>query len=283
MPTRKTTKPRAPRSARKPSPLRVQGSLWIAVDGEPLGGHGRIALLRAVAEHGSITQAARAFGISYKGAWDAINTMNEVSGSPLVERATGGRGGGSTRLTEQGHRLIERYAQLDAVHQRFVRLLADDSMDLSQDFSLLKVLNVKTSARNQWVGTVSAIRAGAVNDEVEVLLPDGTRLTAIVTRESTDALGLRLQQTVIALVKAPAVLLATDLNGAKVSASNRFDGTVRSVRPGAVNAEVTVESAGGLPVVAIVTQGSVEALGLQPGQPVTVLVKASDVILATIG
>ena len=60
-------------------------------------------------------------------------------------------------------------------------------------------------------------------------------------------------------------------------------GTVRSVRPGAVNAEVTVESAGGLPVVAIVTQGSVEALGLQPGQPVTVLVKASDVILATIG
>lgn len=283
MPTRKTPKPRAVRPPRQPAALQVRGSLWIAVDGQPLGGHGRVALLRAVAEQGSITQAARAFGISYKGAWDAIDTMNQVSGLPVVERITGGRGGGSTCLTEHGRRLVERYEQLDAVHQRFVQLLADHSMDLSQDFSLLKVLNMKTSARNQWAGVVSAIRAGAVNDEVEVLLPDGTRLIAIVTRESTDALGLRLQQTVIALVKAPAVLLATDLNGAKVSASNRFDGTVRNVRPGAVNAEVTVESAGGLPVVAIVTQGSVEALGLQPGQPVTVLVKASDVILATIG
>jgi molybdate transport system regulatory protein len=260
--------------------MRVEGSLWITVGDRSLGGHGRMALLRAVVEQGSITQAARAFGMSYKAAWDAIDQMNALSGAPLVERATGGRGGGGTRLTAFGLRMVQRYEQLDAFHQRFVRLLAERGMDLAHDFSLLEVLNVKTSARNQWVGTVSAIRAGAVNDEVEVLLPGPTRLVAIVTRGSTDALGLRLQQTVIAMIKASSVLLATDLADAKVSARNRLDGTVAAVQPGAVNAEVTVEAAGGLQVVAIVTQGASDALGLSPGRAVTALVKASDVILA---
>lgn len=277
-----------PQAARKRGPRRsapvlgVRGSLWVAAGDQALGGHGRMALLRAVAEQGSITQAARAFGMSYKAAWDAIETMNTLAGAALVERISGGRGGGGTRLTAHGLRLVERFGQLDAVHQRFVRLLAREGMDLGRDFSLLKVLNVKTSARNQWVGTVSAIRAGAVNDEVEILLPGPVRLTAVVTRESTDELGLRLQQTVIALVKASAVLLATDLDGARVSARNRFDGSVREVRPGAVNAEVTVEAAGGLPLVAVVTQASVDELRLAPGRPVTALVKASDILLAVV-
>ncbi len=277
MPARKTA--RAPR----PAPMRVQGSLWVSVGERSLGGHGRMALLQAVAEQGSITQAARAFGMSYKAAWDAIDRMNALAGTPLVERVTGGRGGGGTRLTAHGQRLVERYGQLDAVHQRFVRLLADEGMDLARDFSLLKVLNVKTSARNQWVGTVAAIRAGAVNDEVEVQLPGAPRLVATVTRDSTDALALRVQQTVIAMVKASSVLLATDLADARVSARNRLDGTVRAVRPGAVNAEVTVDAAGGLQVVAIVSQGSVDTLDLKPGAAVTALVQASDVVLATLG
>lgn len=285
------------RTPRKPPPLGVKGSLWVDVDGQALGGQGRMALLRAVAEQGSITQAARALGISYKAAWDAIDAMNRLAAQPLVERAAGGRGGGSTRLTAHGLRLMQRYEQVEAVHQRFVRLLADQGMDLERELSLLQVLNVKTSARNQWVGTVSAIRAGAVNDEVEVLLTDGpdgqarsngphapgsTPLTAVVTRESTQALGLQPGRHVIAFVKASAVLLATGLGQVRVSARNRLEGTVSQVRPGAVNAEVTVQANNGLPVVAVMTQAAVDSLGLRPGIPVTVLVQASDVILASV-
>lgn len=276
--------PSAPPRARAPA-LELGGSLWLTAGGRALAGHGRIALLRAVAEHGSITQAARAFGMSYKAAWDAIQAMNEASGTALVERAAGGRGGGGTTLTEHGLRVIERYAALDAVHQRFVRLLTTEGLDLAADFSLVKVLNVKTSARNQWVGRVAALRAGAVNDEVEVELPDhasGTRLVATITRDSTEALGLRVDETVIVMVKASAVLLATGLGDARLSAGNRLEGTVKVVKPGAVNAEVTVETTGGHAVVAVVTQGSVVALGLVPGAPVVALVKASDLILATI-
>ncbi len=264
--------------------LEVKGSLWIASDGVSLGGHGRMALLRAVAEQGSITQAAKAFGMSYKAAWDAIDTMNRVAGTPLVERSTGGRGGGSSRLTEHATRLLERYALLDTVHQRFVILLAGEAFDLDEDFSVLKVLNMKTTARNQYLGTVTAVRAGAVNDEVEVTLPGGTRLAAIVTRESTRALDLRTPMAVIVLIQAAHVLLATGMDtgtaGAKVSARNQLHGTVRAITPGAVNAELTLDIDGGGHIVAIITEASVLALGLAPGARATALVKASDLILA---
>ncbi|MFM7704906.1 MAG: molybdopterin-binding protein, partial [Rubrivivax sp.] len=201
---------------------------------------------------------------------------------PLVERTTGGRGGGSTRLTEHGQRLVARFEQLDALHQRFVQHLARQAMDLDRELSLLEVLNVKTSARNQWLGTVSALRAGAVNDEVEVTLPGGESLRAVITHESTQALALRPGTPVIALVKAPAVLLATGLEGARLSAGNRLDGQVQRVQLGTVNAEVAVQTASGLQVVAIVTQHALDELGLETGAPVTALVKASDVLLAVV-
>lgn len=262
--------------------LGVHGAMWLSVDGATLGGHGRMGLLRAVAEHGSITQAARAFGMSYKAAWGAIDTMNARTGLSLVERTTGGRGGGFTRLTVHGERLLERYEMVDAVHQRFLHLLERDAMNLDEEFSMLKVLNVKTSARNQWLGAVSAIRAGAVNDEIEITLPGSARIVAIVTRESTAALGLRPKLTVIVMVKAPAVMLATGLDGAKLSARNRIDGVVTRVTPGAVNAEVEVTTGDGLPVIAIITQASIKAMKLKIGAAVSVLVQASDIVLATV-
>jgi molybdate transport system regulatory protein len=106
-------------------PMQVKGSLWLSVDGEPLGGHGRMALLRAVAEHGSITQAARAFGMSYKAAWDAIDHMNQLAGTPLVSARPAAAAAAARASPSTGERVVERYEQLDAVHQRFVRLLAD--------------------------------------------------------------------------------------------------------------------------------------------------------------
>lgn len=270
------------RKRRSKNPLQVHGALWLSAGGERLAGHGRIELLRAVAEHGSITQAAKAFGMSYKAAWDAIDTMNQRASAPVVERVIGGKGGGATRVTDFGQRLIERYEQINAVHQRFLRLVEQDAMDLDQEFSLLKVLNMKTSARNQWVGTVTAVRAGAVNDDIEVDLPGGLRLSAIVTRGSTESLALRPQMAVIVLVKSSSVLLAVDLADARISARNRMAGRVASVTPGAVNAEVVLRADGGVEVVAVVPQGALAELGLSPGAEATALIKASDVVLAVV-
>jgi molybdate transport system regulatory protein len=265
---------------RPPDRLALQGAVWLTMGDRNLGGRGRVGLLRAVAQHGSITAAAKAIGMSYKAAWDAIDHMNTLAGDPLVERTTGGRGGGSTRLTAHGERLVERFGQIEAAHQRFLTLLDTASIDLAKDFSLLQVLNMKTSASNQYVGNVSAVRAGAVNDEVELTLDGGTRIVAIVTRESSEALGLRPRMTAIALVQASAVLLVTEPGEARFSARNQLPGTVTAVHPGAVNAEVVLDIDGGGQITAIVTQPSVLALGLARGVRATALFKASSVILA---
>jgi len=269
--------PRRRKPARR---LSLQGSVWIAVGDETLGGSERFALLRAVASEGSITRAAKAHGVSYKAAWDAIEAMNALAGEALVERSVGGRGGGSTRLTERGQRLVERYAEIDAAHRRFLQLLDARSIDLSRPFSLLEVLNMKTSARNRFVGTVTSLRSGAVNDEVELTLAGGQRIVAVLTQESTQSLGLRPKATAIALVKASSVVVATDLEGARVSTRNQLAGTVGAVTPGAVNAEVVIELDGGGSIAAIVTEGSVKSLGLGPGKRAIALFKATSVIVA---
>lgn len=141
---------------------------------------------------------------------------------------------------------------------------------------------MKTSARNQFVGKVSSVLTGAVNDEVELTLPGGSRIVAVVTRESTHSLGLQVGADAIALIKSSSVLIATDLEGAKLSARNQLTGTVSTVTPGAVNAEVTIEIDGGGSITAIVTEGSVQSLGLAVGTQATAFFKASSVILATL-
>ena len=79
--------------------IQLQADVWLQVNGEKFGGTQRIALLAAVAECGSITQAAKNINMSYKAAWDAIEQMNNLAGEPLLERASGGKGGGGGMTT----------------------------------------------------------------------------------------------------------------------------------------------------------------------------------------
>ncbi|ATE61454.1 TOBE domain-containing protein [Thauera sinica] len=138
---------------------------------------------------------------------------------------------------------------------------------------------MKISARNKFEGTVAAVTAGAVNAEVGIDLASGDKLVAIITLESARSLQLAPGGKVVALVKAPWVMLMTDGSGIRLSARNCLAGTVKTVTPGAVNAEVVVALPGGTEIVAIVTNDAVTELGLAPGVPATAVIKASNVIL----
>lgn len=284
MPTRRDSSIKAgitagTRARSAPDRLALDGDVWFMVGTENLGGLARMRLLSAIAERGSITQAAKAVGMSYKAAWDTVDAMNKLAGEPLLERTSGGRGGGSTQLTERGKRLVERFQELDDVHRRFIRLLNEEGVDLKVDLNILRTLNMKTSARNQFLGKVTAVRAGAVNDEVELTLDGGLRIVATVTRSSTESLGLRINMTAFALVKASSVIIATELDGARLSARNQLSGTVASVVPGAVNSEVVIDVGGGVSIAAIVSRASASSLGLLPGVAATAIFKASSVIV----
>ncbi|MGH8435772.1 MAG: TOBE domain-containing protein [Pseudomonas sp.] len=138
---------------------------------------------------------------------------------------------------------------------------------------------MKVSARNVFKGTVSNLVAGAVNAEVVITLPGGDNLVAIVTMESVKSLGLAMGKEVVALVKAPWVMVMTDSSDIRLSARNCLKGTVESVAAGAVNSEVVIALAGGSKVTAMVTCDAVTELGLAAGVSATAVIKASHVIL----
>lgn len=241
----------------------------------------RIALLEQVGKTGSITAAARAVGLSYKAAWDAINAVNNLASAPLVERTAGGAGGGGSRLTARGERLVRTYRAAEEEQARFIERLNRRVRHLSDDFDLMGRLSMLTSARNQLLGSVAAIKFGAVNAEIDVSLRGGDRLTAVITRASAENLGLEEGVPVIALIKASWVIVAGgDVSEQHLSTRNRLRGTVQSVTNDEVNSEIVIELPGGATLAAVITRDSAEQLNLAAGDTATALFKASSVILS---
>lgn len=98
----------------------VHGRFWLTRNGKNFLGRGRIELLRHIDATGSIAKAARIMKMSYKSAWDAVDAMNKNAAAPLVERVSGGKGGGGSRLTDEARRLMEIFLQIEAEHAEFL-------------------------------------------------------------------------------------------------------------------------------------------------------------------
>lgn len=88
---------------------------------------------------------------------------------------------------------------------------------------------MKVSARNVFKGTISELQTGVVNAKVDVHLGGGDRLTAVVTVESAQSLELAVGKEVIAIVKAPWVMLMADDSGIRLSARNILTGIVKTL------------------------------------------------------
>lgn len=263
-----------------PSAIALQASLWMTVGGENFGGNGRIDLLAKIAETGSITQAAKAIRMSYKAAWDAIDKMNALAGEPLVERSTGGKGGGGTKLTARGEQLIRNFQLIAQAHQRFVDQLSAQSHGIADDLQFFQHLHMKTSIRNQFPGKIDRILTGVVNDEISLTTASGQTITAIITQESTKSLGLEVGAQAFALVEASAIMLVTAADGMRFSARNCLTGNIARIHDGAVNTEVVVDLGQGMHIAAIVTNESAQNLGFTVGMPISAVFKASSVIVA---
>lgn len=77
-------------------------------------GPGKVRLLEEIGRNGSISAAGRALGMSYRRAWELVEDLNRGLGRPVVETAPGGAGGGGTRLTRLGERVIREYRSIEA-------------------------------------------------------------------------------------------------------------------------------------------------------------------------
>ena len=264
----------------------LTGHLEVSTDLGAFLGDKRVRLLEAIALHGSISQAAKHVPLSYKAAWDAVDAMNNLADMPLVERSTGGRAGGGTLLTDHGRRVIALYRAVEAEYQAALDRLSSQFAqtpvgDIQAFQRLLRRMSVRSSARNQFAGSVCGLRAGPVDVEVLLRIDEHLEIAAVVTRESAEQLGLAIGTEAIALVKASSLLLITD-EAMRISARNRLWGEVQRIVDGPVNVEVTLALGHGRTAVAVVTRDSVESLGLAPGLRACAAFKVSSVILAVI-
>ncbi len=273
---------RPTRSAR-PATLTLGGALSLHDGVHALGGADRVALLEAIRDTGSMTRAAQAVGISYKTAWDRVQGMNNVSRLPLVERSTGGAGGGGTVLTLHALALVAAFRELEQAHAQVLARLPASLAQPRDLLGALATLGLRTSARNQLVGTVVRVTKGAVNASVELKLPGADdRLHATLTMASLRELGLKRGVPAVALVKAPSVFIALESPGALISVRNALAGQVTKVDEGAVNTEVQARLAGGQTMVAMVSRDSVARLALRAGVVVRLLFQEASVILGVV-
>jgi molybdate transport system regulatory protein len=242
-----------------------------------------LELLERIDASGSISAAANAMGMSYKAAWQAVEAINNLSEEPLVERQPGGKHGGGTTLTQYGRRVVAAYRRLEKEREHVLanlgRVMDDCDHDFDRYYRMIRRFDMQTSARNQFLGKIQSVKSGPVNAEVILDIGGGDTLAAIITHDSVEHLALQPGMEAYALVKAPWVILTTD-DSLKTSARNRLCGTVVRCQAGAVNGEVIVELAGGKTVAAIVTNDSIESLGLRVGVRACALINASHIILA---
>lgn len=253
----------------------------------------RMEILRLIGATGSISEAARQASVSYKAAWQAVHTLTNLAGVALVDRAVGGAGGGGANLTAAGHQLLEATRQMDVARRE---VLARFSGGAAQ---ALPGAGLRTSMRNNLPCQMAQLITSTPGDpmvRVVLQLPQGAQITASITRESVELLGLQPGLAVLALCKATAVRvvpatvreLATARSGTDVvaptygeserSTANQIVGKVARLSRGSQRDEVVMTLPGDLQLVGFADHPN----RLRVGSKVCAQVEEIAVVLARV-
>ncbi|RYF38406.1 MAG: LysR family transcriptional regulator [Comamonadaceae bacterium] len=234
----------------------------------------RIDILRLVGASGSISQAAREAGVSYKAAWQAIDTLTNLAGVPLVERAVGGSGGGGATLTPAGEKLLAIAALLGETRRQVLDKFRANELLLPRALPVLSNMSVRTSMRNQFPCRVDRLETKGQTVRVFLRLPDESLLVSRITRASAELLGLQKHLAVLALCKATAVVVSP--RDAVRAGGQYLTGQAQRISRGATGDEVSLLLDAGLQLVGFAAAGS----GIKAKTPVSALIDESAVVIA---
>ena len=234
----------------------------------------RIDILRLVGESGSISQAARQAEVSYKAAWQAIDTLSNLAGVALVERAVGGSGGGGATLTPAGQKLLAVAGLLNETRSQVLAGFKSNELLLPRALPTLSNMGVRTSMRNQLPCEVDKLVLRGQVAHVHLRLAGGAVLVSRITKASAELLGLKKGQTVLALCKATAVVVSAQSSAPPVGQS--LKGQAVRISRGAGGDEVSLQLDGGLQLVGFAAPGS----GLKTKSLVQAQIDESAVVIA---
>ncbi len=264
----------------KPWSLSCSGRMWFNINQKHYLGPNRITLLEHIADLGSISKAAKAMGMSYKAAWDSLEAMNGLSDEPIVSRVSGGRGGGGTRITDHGLKLIRFYRKMEESYFQYIGVLNER---LREEFSVSEAtprLRTPAMTPNTGQGTVSEVVRGADFTQLAVHLDDGSDLVATVPNSLAKLSAPKVGQQVVVFVKPTDIaVIGEDVVG-EILAQNRLTGIVDRITEGALEARITVKLDTGWTLTCNQAMGSSRDVGVSKGQRVFLVFGSHDVILA---
>jgi molybdate transport system regulatory protein len=177
---------------RKPS-----GKIWIEHQGKPILGKGGAEILKEIEAQQSLTKAAEKLGMSYRYVWNYVQKIHKALGETVVETFKGGKtGGGGARLTDVGKALLDEYVRLEGCLGEFLACTNN-----------VEVKRVKLSARNQLKGKIVSVEKGVITAKVKVEIKMPATITAVITKEAVEDLGLKVGDEVTAIVKSTEIII----------------------------------------------------------------------------
>ncbi|BDM62849.1 molybdenum-dependent transcriptional regulator [Shewanella sp. NFH-SH190041] len=261
------------------TPMDLTAQLALTLNNKVFANPRRIALLKQIANTGSLNQGAKLAGISYKAAWDAVNDMNTAMAQPVVHSEKGGKGGGGAKLTEFGERLLKVYSLTEQVQGMALAALLDDSISMNTLLDVMAHFSLNTSARNQLSGVIRHIASRGINDLIHVELACGQQVKVSITHASSEHLALAEGKPVLLLCKAPAVDLVPDTAPEACDSRNHLRGTLVEKTVLGDKTELALDIGGGDTVYSVMDAQQAESLCLQQSYQACFL--ASQTIIAS--
>jgi molybdate transport system regulatory protein len=172
--------------------------VWIEYKEKPVLGKGGAEILKAIEKEQSISKAARKLEMSYRYVWNYLKKIQKAIEAPIIVTFRGGKaGGGGAKLTALGKTLLEEYQRVESYMSKLI-----------VDQKYLALLELKITARNQLRGNVISIEKDGIAAKVKVEIEAPAVITAIITKESIEELGIKVGDKVKAAIKSTEVMIA---------------------------------------------------------------------------
>ena len=258
--------------------MEIEGRIWFKKEGKNLLGNGRVELLEKIDEYGSISKASKAMKMSYKAAWDMVDAMNNLSDKPLVQKVTGGKNGGGTKLTVEGLALINTFKKFKEFYNTLLHEVDEAELDSDNHLALIRKLHMKSSSRNMISCDIKEFQLAEYNTKVELSFSEDLVLHAIIPTATFSDMDLEKGKKVFALIQESSIMLATN-NPQGISARNIFKCNIAALKTDAVSTEVKL-SIGSNTLTSAISNDSLESLEFKIGQEVYAIIKATDIIVS---
>ncbi|MDO9305678.1 MAG: TOBE domain-containing protein [Sulfuricurvum sp.] len=256
--------------------MKIDGRFWLTKEGQSFLGAGRIELLERIDQVGSINAAAKEMKMSYKAAWERINGMNALADQPLIERSTGGRGGGGTKLTSYAHELIATFHRLGELHRQFIDRFSEAGNDPERLARILSRTFLTTSARNQLPSTLQAIDTNGLHSTLTLALSGSDVLRSTITAKSVVNMGITVGCDTYAIIKSSDITIVSALPSSDTN-DNVLTGTVEMLETSGDKIEIALRLTGGTLLIALEKQDALQ--NLQVGIPAYAIISPLHIII----